>query len=92
MGETNGTVERELRAALRDCLAALRAWTAWEAGIINDGGCWGPDGLAEYPTITEPHFDALVPGLQERRNAAVRRATAALGGPGAEKADRRKEG
>jgi len=75
-------VSDKLRAALAQANAALLAWEKWEGDIIADSGCWAPGGTAEFPTITGPHYDALVPGLQEHRNRAKKAATEALGESG----------
>jgi hypothetical protein len=64
--------------ALEQAKAVLLAWEQWEADIVTDSGCWGGDGMSPYPTITEPHYDALVPDLQEQRNRAKRVVQAAL--------------
>jgi hypothetical protein len=52
-------------------LAALLAWQQWEAEIIRDSECWGGDGSAEWPTITEPHYERLIE-LQTVRNQAIK--------------------
>ena len=66
-------IER-LRARIRELEALMKDWEAWEASIILDARCWAPGGMAPLPRLQQDHLDALTP-LQERRNAALAKAT-----------------
>lgn len=63
-----------LEEAAHKALESLLAWQRWEAGIVNDDGCWGPSGQCDI----QDHLEALTP-LQEARNAAVDKILEALG-------------
>lgn len=71
-------MDANLVEVLTQARDVLKAWERWEADIIEDDRCWQGD----WPVITPPHYDALIPGLQERRNEAVERLTAAIDGLG----------
>lgn len=68
-------VHDDLTGALLDALDALKAWEQWEADIIMDGACW-PDDL-DGCVIGGDHLDAMTP-VQQMRNAAMKRAVAAI--------------
>lgn len=64
-----------LAEALDEAAAALAAWTRWEGAVICDTRAWG-GGLAEYPTLVEPHWARMIE-IQTQRNAALAKISAA---------------
>lgn len=61
----NGDIDR-LEASLREL---VEGYESWEAELISDNKCWGPEGMNSYPTLTESLYDKMIE-LQGKRNEA----------------------
>ncbi len=55
--------------AIDECIAALKAYEAWEARLILDEEAW-QGGILPYPRLTEELWDGLLE-CQRLRNEAL---------------------
>ncbi len=67
--EQNGMLgEGRLDAAL----ALLAEYEEWEAELISDNRCWGPEGMNSLPSLTQQLYDKMLE-LQAKRNEVLDR-------------------
>ena len=53
-------------------LALLAEYEEWEAELISDNRCWGPEGMNSLPSLTQQLYDKMLE-LQAKRNEVLDR-------------------
>jgi hypothetical protein len=71
LAQTYKRVAMKKEALIQQMTKVLLGYEDWEAELIGDNRCWGPEGMASLPRLTNELYDKML-ALQAMRNDVLR--------------------